>query len=275
MNTTLADRAAEAWAAAVTANREQVDRFREVSDGSDFYRPTSSLFRADPFRTDDEVLAALLSLARPGETWLDIGAGAGRFALPLALRVREVIALDPSPGMLDDLRAGMTEHHIQNVRVIEGRWPADADSVRADVTLIAHVGYDVEEILPFLAAMERAANRLCIAVLMEQAPAAIASPFWPPVHGEERVALPALAELVALLEARGRAVTMQRIAGQGRRWASPEEALAMLRQQLWVAPDSEKGQRLTTAVEALPREADGSISITSPNRDIGVVTWRP
>ena len=38
------------------------------------------------------LLDILLSLARPGETWLDIGAGAGRYALPLALHVREVIA---------------------------------------------------------------------------------------------------------------------------------------------------------------------------------------
>ena len=80
------------WAARVRANAEQVDRFREVPDGTDFYAPVTGLFRADPTRTDEPALDALLRLVRPGERWLDIGAGAGRYALPLAR------ALAPSGG---------------------------------------------------------------------------------------------------------------------------------------------------------------------------------
>ncbi len=86
-------RAIEAsWAARVRANREQVERVREIPDGADFYAPVQSLFRADPTRTDDPILDALLDLVRSGEVWLDVGAGAGRFALPIAR------ALDPSGG---------------------------------------------------------------------------------------------------------------------------------------------------------------------------------
>ena len=262
------------WADRVRANRAQVDRFREVPDERDFYRPTSSMFRADPFRTDDDVLSALLALARPDDTWLDIGAGAGRFALPLARHVREVIALDPSRGMLDGLRDGMRESRIANVRVVEGRWPQHASGLAADVALIAHVGYDVEEIGPFIGAMERSAHRLCVAVLMEQAPAALANAFWPDIHGEARMPLPALSDLVALLEARGRSVDVQRIAGGARRWATADEALNFLRQQLWIAPDGEKGRRLIGLVDALPRDPDGAIRIASTHRDIGIVAWR-
>src|SRR5207247_1736522 len=83
--------------------------------------------------------------------------------LPLALIVREVIAVDPSPTMLAGLRAGMAEHGIDNIRVVEGRWPLPpADSgappadIAADVALIAHVGYDVEAIGPFLDARQAA-----------------------------------------------------------------------------------------------------------------------
>src|SRR6266508_1605855 len=105
---TTADLALVEWAHRVRANRAQVDRVREVADG-DFYAATSSLFVVDPRRSDadDPALAELRRLARPGETWLDIGAGAGRYALPLALIVREVIAVDPSPTMLAGLRPGM------------------------------------------------------------------------------------------------------------------------------------------------------------------------
>src|SRR5437899_11917663 len=112
-----------AWAARVRANREQVDRFREVPDGADFYAPVSSIFRADPHRADDPILDRLLRLARPADSWLDIGAGAGRFALPLALAVREVIALEPSESMLAGLREGIAETGVGNLRIVQERWP--------------------------------------------------------------------------------------------------------------------------------------------------------
>ena len=182
--------------------------------------------------------------------------------------------------MLAGLSDGMAEHGIANVRVIEGHWPADAgrltaDRLTADVALIAHVGYDVEAIGPFMVAMERAAGRLCVAVLMEQAPAALANQFWPEIHGEPRVPLPALPELLTLLGARGRSVAVRRLEGAARRWATAEEALGFLRQQLWVDPDGAKARRLTELVEALPRDPDGAFRIASPHRAIGVVTWRP
>ena len=147
-----------AWAARVRANREQVERFREVEDGADFYGGIATMFRDDPRRQDEPALDALRALARPEDNWLDIGAGGGRYALPLALLVREVIGLDPSAGMLGVLRQGMSDHGISNVRIVEARWPS-ADPIRADVAMIAHVGYDIEEIGPFLDAMEAAAER--------------------------------------------------------------------------------------------------------------------
>ena len=154
-----------AWAERVEANNAQVDRHREVPDGTDFYAPVTGLFRADPTRTDEPVLQELLMLAQPGETWLDIGAGAGRYALPLAMELARsggsVLAVDPSRGMLDALRATADEHAITNVRIVEGRWPDVApEAGQADVSLIAHVSYDIAAIGPFLAAMEAAARRV-------------------------------------------------------------------------------------------------------------------
>ena len=98
-----------AWADRVRGNRDQVDRLREVADPADFYAPVATLFRAEPDRTDDPVLDRLLELARPGERWLDIGAGAGRYALPLARRVGDVVAIDPSAAMLGLLSEAMAE----------------------------------------------------------------------------------------------------------------------------------------------------------------------
>jgi CTP:molybdopterin cytidylyltransferase MocA/SAM-dependent methyltransferase len=182
-----------AWAARVRANADQSARCRETPEGGDFYAPVAGVFAVDPRREGDRVLDVLQGLAEPSDRWLDIGAGAGRFALPLALHVREVVALDPSPSMLAGLRDGMARHGIADVVAIEGRWPpadlATAAAMRADVALIAHVGYDIEAIGAFLDAMESAACRLCVAVLSERVPSWPAAPFWPPVHGEARIEL--------------------------------------------------------------------------------------
>jgi molybdenum cofactor cytidylyltransferase len=262
------------WAARVVANREQVDRLREVPDGPDFYGPISSLFRADPLRTDDAVLDLLLAEARPDESWLDVGAGAGRFALPVARHVREVVALDPSARMLETLTEIAVEHRIENVRTVLARWPM-ADAPEADVVLIAHVGYDVEAIGPFVEGLERAARRLCIAVLMERQPASTIDPFWPPVHGEERVGLPALPAFLSLLTARGANPDVTYLPRPPARYGTFEEVLAFARRQTWVLPDGEKDRRLAALVRERAIETDEGWTLAAPELRMGVVRWAP
>jgi len=122
MTTATAAELESAWAERVRANRAQVDQVREVPD-RDFYAPVSSLFVADPRRTGEEALDALVALIEPGDRWLDIGAGAGRYALPLAIRAREVIAVEPSASMRNALRMGKEEHGLANLRIVPGTWP--------------------------------------------------------------------------------------------------------------------------------------------------------
>ena len=274
-----------AWAARVRANAEQVDKFREVPDGADFYAPVTALFRADPRRTDEPVLDALLRLVEPGETWIDIGAGAGRYALPIALALAasggRVIALDASAGMLDALLDLQAEHGVTDVEVVASRWPPPAgtslERFAADVALIAHVGYDIESIGPFVRAMESVARRLCVAVLMERQPASIADPCWPPVHGEARVPLPALPDFVELLRARGRVPSVEMLEREPRRFASRDELEGFLRRQLWVEPGSDADRRYQAALDGM---LVGDAATGFGLRDqrplpIGVVTWSP
>jgi SAM-dependent methyltransferase len=281
---TPADLAVVAWGAQVRANREQVDRIREVGDG-DFYATTTGLFQADPRRPDaeDATLAALRGLVGPGETWLDIGAGAGRYAMPLALAVGpagQVIAVETSAAMLAALRDGLVQHDIGNDRIVDGRWPLGEGVLpvpAGDVALIAHVGYDIEAIGPFLEAMERAARREYLAVLMERSPASLAEAFWPPIHGEPRIALPALPAFVDLLHARGRGPSVELVESSRRRWASRTEVEAFIRRQTWVATGSTKDRRMLALLdEWLVETADGGVELTvaEPLR-IGLVAWQP
>jgi molybdenum cofactor cytidylyltransferase len=279
---TPADMAIVAWAAQVRANREQVDRVREVGDG-DFYAATSGLFVADPRRpdTEDATLAALRAIVRPGETWLDIGAGAGRYALPLALDpAGEVIAVETSPTMLSGLREGLATHKIGNVRIVEGRWPLEEGVMpvpAADVALISHVGYDIEAIGPFVDAMEAAVRRLCVAVMMERTPASVAEPFWLPVHGQERIPLPALPAFVDLLSARGRSPEVRMVERGDRSFPDRAAALGFLRRQTWVEADGAKDRRLQELLdERLVPRPDGTVSLRDvPDLAVGVITWKP
>jgi len=273
--------AAEAtWGARVRAHHEQTARVRETPEGGDFYAPVSRLFIADPRRTGDEVLDHLLPLARPDDTWLDIGAGAGRYALPLALRGREVIALDPSAGMLAALREQAAEHGIANVLPIEGRWPVDpaaGPAPTADAVLIANLGYDVEGIGPFLDAMEVAAGRLCVAILADRQPSAPAHAFWPLVHGEERAELPAFDDFVALLRARGRDTRVARVPRPARGFPTREELVRWLRNQLFLAEGSAKDGVLARELEdRIVERPDGTLGLASQvPMQTGIVQWAP
>ena len=272
-----ADRLESAWAQRVRENREQAERFRETQT-PDFYAPVSSLFVADPRRTDEPALAALLASATEDEVWLDIGAGAGRYALPLALVVREVIAVEPSAGMRGALRTGMGEHGIANVRVVAGAWPESIERLgglpAADVGMIAHVGYDIEAIGPFLDAMEAATRERCVAVLTDRSPASVADPFWPLVHGEDRVPLPALPDLLEVLHSRGRQTEVVRVERPPRTFDSVPALTAFLRRQLFIAEGGEKDVHFRAILPEHITRRDGGWTLTErPAGSLGVVSW--
>jgi SAM-dependent methyltransferase len=265
------------WADRVRANRVQAERLREAQ-ADDFYAPVSNLFVADPRRTGEPALDALLAMARPDDTWLDIGAGAGRYALPLALRVREVIAVEPSGGMRRALRTGMGEHGIGNVRVVPGAWPDTIDDLgdlpAVDVALIAHVAYDIEGIGAFLDGMEAATRDRCVAILTDRSPASVADPFWPLVHGEARVALPALPDLVELLRARGRDPQTEVVERSLRTFDSVPALTSFLRRQLFIAEGGEKDVHFRAILPEHISRRDGGWTLTErPAGSLGVVTW--
>ena len=186
--------------------------------------------------------------------------------------------------MLGALREGMAEHAIDNIDVVNARWPEAVGEGRlpegtmpADVSLIAHVGYDIETIWPFLQAMERSTSRECLAVLMQRSPASVAEPFWPELHGEPRIALPALPAFVDLLAAHGRVPRSTVVESSRRRWATRDELEPFVRRQTWVAPGSAKDRRMQALLDAwLVPAGDGTYELsTSEPLQVGLVAWEP
>jgi SAM-dependent methyltransferase len=272
-----------AWASRVRAERDQTDRAREVPDAADFYAPTSHRFRFRPDAALDAVGQALEGLARPAETWLDVGAGGGRYALPIARLVAGVTAIDPSPSMLTILREGVDALGLTNVRSVEARWPipgwetdpAVLEPYRADVALMAHVGYDIEVIGPFLDAFEAATRRLCIAVMGEGAMTTVGRLYWERIHGEPRVPLPALPDLVTLLMARGRLPEVRLVDREPPTHAHAEDLHDRARRQLWLRPGSPRDVVLGELLAADAVEHDGVLMLPEDRARIGIVTWEP
>lgn len=268
-----------AWADRVAANREQAERLREETDGGDHYRPLATAFRADPRRTGDSALEALLSIAEPEDTWIDIGAGAGRFSLPLALHVANVIAIEPSPAMRAELANLQIEHGITNVDLRDQRWPSDDPEISemGDVALISHVGYDIEQMGEFLDTMERAARRECVALQFDRSPGSMFWQVWPAIHGEEQVHLPGALEFVELLEARGAEVDASELERRGDRqrfvFEEPEAAMDWARRRLWLAERSQKVPILREAVGELLIERDGGWSLRDQPKQM-LIRWR-
>ena len=262
-----------AWANRVRANRDQAEAYREGAPPTDFYAPVASSFRADPSRTDEPALDVLRSLIVPGETWLDIGAGGGRYALALAQKAGKVLAVEPSAGMRSVLEDGMTQYGISNIEVVPSTWPLDPPPP-TDVAIISHVGYDIEDIGPFLDAMERAARRLCVAVLLYEAPATVAAGAWPAVHGVERAVLPALPEFLALLLARGKLPEVRRAGSRNPAvYEDVEAPRNFLRHQLFIQEGGPKDAALAAWLES--RRTPDGIRIVEQPLPIGVVTWSP
>ncbi len=269
-----ASEALNEWGRRVRANREQAERFREAPERPDFYAPVASGFAADPRRTDDPILELLCGLVQPGDIWLDIGAGGGRYALPIALIAREVVAVDMSEAMLRVLGEGAAANGIENVRPVRSPWPA-AEPIKADGALISHVGYDIEEIGPFLDAMEAATRRVCVAILLAESPAQVAARFWPQIHGEEREPLPALPEFLNLLLARGHFFDLKMLTRPTQGYATLEAAGAFFRQQLFIEPGGAKDRQLQSILAAELRERDGRYALPVGPIPLGFVTWSP
>jgi hypothetical protein len=106
--------------------------------------------------------------------------------------------------MLDFLKADAEAAGLTNVSAIQGSWPEAASSVaRADIVICAHVLYPIEDIVPFLRALDGQAQRCCYLRLMAQQPWFDRLELWEAVHDEARVPQPTYIDAVNVLHQLG------------------------------------------------------------------------
>ena len=266
--------AIQSWKRRVEAHHAQSLRvMSEERRAGDFWQPHAAGFRADPRRTDDEALNAIAELTPDGSTLLDVGGGAGRFAVALASRCSVATVVDPSPAMLEQLREAASDAGRDNVRAIHAEWQ-DAQVEPADIVLCSHVVYGIADIEPFLTKLTDHAHRRVIMLSFIRSPQSWLAPLWKPVHGEIRIDLPGLPELVNVLWEMDIYPNVQMLTpSPPQTFDSVESALENLTGRLW-ADDPAARRRLGDCIEEYLEPVDGGYRIRGvPPVRQGMVWW--
>ena len=208
-------------------------------------------------------------------TVLDVGAGAGRIALPLALKTQHVVAVEPSSAMCKDLRELQDEYDIRNVDVVESTWE-QADVEPADLAFAAHVIYTVKDIEGFLDKLTNHARKRAAVIVWIRAPLFYLSPIWRDVYDIERLNLPAFPELLEVLWEMGLEPQVELGPPQRQRgWPDKEAAFQMLRHRLFIGDSqTDKLDRLRRSLdEHLVESENGWMVGEAPMRAPMAVHW--
>jgi 2-polyprenyl-3-methyl-5-hydroxy-6-metoxy-1,4-benzoquinol methylase len=243
---------------------------------ADFWQTLARRFRPRPDVDPDPSVEALAALIRPEDRVIDVGAGGGRLAIPLAARCREVVAVEPSPAMRGVLAEEAARRGIGNIRIVAATWE-QAEVEPAPLVLAAHVTYGVRPIEPFLRKLDATATRHVAILVMRDPPQAPIAPFWQAVHGETRLRLPCRDELVAALVELGIAPGARSLGPAPPMTLGPRaEAVDLLRFRLLVGPGTAKDKRLAAVLGDLTEERNGELYVRSrsPN-ELFLLRWTP
>ena len=267
--------AIQAWDEMVRLEHEQSDRIRGQRP-TDSWATAAHNFKDDPFRTDDAVVEALRSRLIQGETLLDVGAGGGRLALPLALSCGAVTAVEPSPSMCAVFRETADEFDIRNVSIIESDW-LNAAAEPADVVLCSNVLYVIADIGAFVRKLDSHARRLVLVILMRTPPRSQVHHVWEAVHGEPRLSLPTVPQFLPVLDELGIRPEIADLPEQPPlQFTSREAAIAGIASQLYVEPDTKEMQRLEQFLDRSlePQDDAWRLEGAQPVRRC-IISWRP
>tara|TARA_Y100001936_G_C16091815_1_gene686960 strand:- start:1854 stop:2336 length:483 start_codon:yes stop_codon:yes gene_type:complete len=141
--------------------------------------------------------------------------------------------------------------------VIGDRWE-DTVVDPHDLVICAHVVYTVREIESFIRKLTDHSRKTVSLISFERPSTAMYLPLWEPIHGEERVELPALLQIRELLNA----LEIDFSETLSREWIprpfrTLEEAQQECETRLFVAPGTKKSQRLARVLENSLTEVEG------------------
>jgi SAM-dependent methyltransferase len=129
--------------------------------GKDFWTPHRARLFSQAIQQSDfpaRAIKALEPALADCRSVLDVGAGVGALTVPLAKRVEQVTALEPSPAMMEELQTILVRNHLENVTCVQAAW-GDIPLASHDLVLVANVAPIFKDLLGFLTAAEPLACR--------------------------------------------------------------------------------------------------------------------
>ena len=191
--------AVQSYVARIDAVEAQRQRIYGKEPGGDVWGGQSAqVFRADPQRSLDANLTIIASYIQPQDVLIDVGGGAGRVSLPMSLRCRKVVSVEPSPGMAAEYRALAKESGIANASIIPSSW-LDAEGIYGDVVFTADVTYFVRDIEGFIRKIQAQGKRRAMITLWSQPPPNRSAEIFALIYGEEQEILPGHRDLLPVL----------------------------------------------------------------------------
>jgi hypothetical protein len=265
MGTVAQDNPAAAWRARVEARQAEAEAAGAGQRG--YWDRRAAGFKASlEGRPEDPFLDFLEPWLSPRKTVLDVGAGWGRHALPLAARVDWVTAVEPSEGMRELMAAA------PNLTVIASGWE-DAVAAPADLVICCHVLYGVAEVVPFLEKLEASARERVFVYMREQPPPIPAEELWRAL-GAPRTPMPEFADLLNVLREMGVAPEVARLRYPSRLvYPSLEAAVDEARAALGERWEEARGRAFLEA--RLVPEAGGGVAWPAGEMVSGVAHWTP
>lgn len=223
----------------------------------------------------DPFLARLRRVTGTRSTVLDVGAGTGRYALPLARKASEVVAVDPSDEMLKLLRSGARHQGVGNVRTVTATWE-DATVDPADVAFSSHVVTLVADAPGFVRKLDAHARRHAFLFVGAFVADAIFDPLWRRFHGRPRRPGATWLDAIAVLEEVGIHPDVDIVEiPHNVRFATVDDAVADYADQLFV-PDTDGARaELRTLLSSWLMRSNGSLRPPIRSMPAAILHWRP
>lgn len=264
------------------ARREQVDRQLAALGGppGDWWADRAKPFTrgaGDVAMTPPPGLPAIVERFERRHTLIDVEAGAGRYAAPLARALRHVTLVEPSPATAGLAREQLGKLGRGNWTLIEAEWLEAGDLDPASAVLLANVLSPHEDLEAWIdRALTHARGWLFIVHGSVPEASDHMQRIARAVHGEARLPQPGISELIPALhepDVYPDVITYERRCA--RSYADADEAARQIASTLLIEQLGEASRRVRALLEpdlrVLP---DGRVALPAVTAPQALLIWR-
>ena len=264
------------------ARREQMDGQLDALGGppEDWWAERAALFTrgiGDVAASPPPGLAAIVERIERHHTVIDVGAGAGRYAVPLARAARHVTLVEPSPAMARFAREQFERAGRDNWTLVEQGWLQAEGLDPASAVLFANVlnpQEDIEDWIDRALSLARGWLFIVHGSIPEVTPhmQRVAEAF----HGEERVPQPGLSDLIPTLHDMGVYPDVLMFERRfARSYADAGDAASQIASTLLIESSEEALARIRALIEPDLRERpDGRVALPTVTAPHALLIWR-